>query len=383
MSTENTDAPTDSQETSTDFLDQSIAEISGADLPEVSSSDVDFLATIDKELADAKPKEEQPKKDEKPKADAKPKEDAKPEADKDFADEPPGNASETAKLGWKELKTELKSNREQLAAKDKELADLKAKVANLAELEEKAKFADDAEKELAISRIQSTKEYKKVVTDPLNAIGEAATELAKSYEIEGDDLLDALSEPNAAKRSKALETLLAGVSEQDKFEVYQMVKDTQTILRKEAELQNRALEGKKELDSRQKAEQEAEAADRKKKYEASVDRTASSLMEKLPFKALADGETVEGIFENFKSKVLASDISSATPDVQAFSAFAGIVLPRLVKQYYSETQRADAAEQRIKELTASSPTSKPSTEKNKPATSNMDFLQAVAAEVGF
>lgn len=343
--------------------------------------ELDFLSTIASEI-DAIPKEE-----EKPKATTPKKAEEKPteavETD-DFPEDPPGKGSDLSRKGWKELKAvaaAAKADRDANAAKIKEL---EAKLASVTELEEKAKFADDAEKELALYKVESSREFQRTITKPLEAIGVAAEALAKRNDIEPEALYDAIIQPDAAKRTKALENILSGVGDHDKYEVYGMIRDTQTLLAKGDELREKASTALKEVEENEKKEKETQTKESRKKFESEIRRTADTLKERIPLEALADGETVDGIFENLVSKSLGSDFSAADPGVQAYSVYAGLLLPRLVKQLHAVQAAKQSAEARIAELTSKGPSEKPSTSKpSKAAATGDDFMSSVGAELGW
>lgn len=380
MPPEITDAPAD---TTPDFLESSLAAISGLNDPEKKPEEDNFLESIASEL------------EVEPKPDAKAGE--KPEAKVEVTDDldevglpknPPGKASPKAREGWDALRSEVKTARQEketLAAERdaaaKALKELQEKVAVLPELEAKAKFADEAEKELAISRIESTKQFQDVVIKPLDAIGAAIDEFAKRNEIEVDALDAAISERNASKRSKMLDSIISGVGEADKFELYQMVRDTHSILARQDELHAKAVEARKELDARTQEETEKSSRENKAKFESSVKRTAEVLKDRIPFEALAEGETLEAILGDLTTKAVSSDYTAASTDVQSYSVFAGLLLPRLIKQYRAVEGREKSAQARIKELTNASPATTVDSKAAPTDASGDDFLKAIEQDL--
>jgi len=197
------------------------------------------------------------------------------EEDDDFEGipaKPPGDKpSAKASEDWKRLRTAAKEHKSaaEKAAKEKEealkplqeeLAELRLRAAKLPEYEEKAKFVEEAERELAISRIESTREYKDSFLAPMNAIAKSAVELAKANEIDGDAVLDAISERDPASRRKRLKEVTAGLDDIDRTEILTMAADTQALLAKSDKMRENAVEASKEREElaskREKAEKE-------------------------------------------------------------------------------------------------------------------------------
>lgn len=385
MSVDNT-PNTDTPPATPDFLADSLSSIpdaSGNPAKTANAMDVDFLQTIASEIDSAAPEKEEPKTDvAKPKDKPVEKTEEQKLDDDGFPENPPGKVSAEAKKGWGELKSEVrtvKQERDQLLAKVKELEE---KSTRLPELEEKAKLADEAEKELSISRIEATQEFKKVVTAPLEAIGTAIEEVAKENELDQEALEDAITEPDTSKRNKKLDALLAGVPDAAKYNIYQMAKDTQTILRRRDDMHSKASEVRKELDSRQLEEQTKTKAEQKRTMDAAIKRTSDTLKERIPFEPLAEGETADAVFADIANKALASDYTAATPDVQAYSVYAGLILPRIIKQYHANAAAKKTAEARVAELTAAGPSANASnTSRQAPAT-GIDFIDNVMQDLG-
>lgn len=362
-------------------LSNAITEIAAPADTNLDVNSPDFLSTI---LDDIGKVDEPEPKAEPAKAEPEAKVEPEVKADgDDFPEDPPGKGSEAAKKGWKELKTEAARLRTENQTYQTQLREAQDKLTKLTELEEKAKFVDDAEKELAITRVEATREFAKIVTEPLEAIGAAAEDLAKRNELDPELLYDAILQTDTTKRNKALDALLAGVSEHDKFSVYEMIRDSHTILAKGQELRNKAVEARKELDARQKDEQEVQTRESRKKFESEVRRTHDSLKDRIPFDALTEGETPEVVFNEILNKALNSDYASAGPDVQAYSVVAGFLVPRLVKQLHAKGAALKSAEERIAEITRTAPSD------NRPKTTipaskvTDDFLAGIGAELSW
>ena len=284
------------------------------------------------------------------------------EGEDEFGDTPPGKGSEAAKKGWTELKktrdilrTERDEKIAELKARDTELEDLRKKVAELPELSERAKFAEEAERELAVARVEGTREYKASIEKPLIAIEASAKEIAEANDLKVDDLLDVLSERDPAKRREALRNVLAVMDDVDKPTFNQMVLDTQHLLNKRDEIRENAFNARKELEERTRQDETKAQEKNRKAYESAVDHSFSELKKRIPFVALEDGETADGVFDSALTKTRTIDFDKAPAETKAFAAAAGVLLPRITKQNVYLQEKVKQLEARIAEGNAGRP----------------------------
>lgn len=283
-----------------------------------------------------------------------------------FPDMPPGKGSQASKDGWNKLKatakdfktkfeTAEKTRAEELAARDAELETLRKQVANLPELSERAKLADEAEKELAISRVEGTREYKETIEAPLIAIEDAAEAIAKANNVNFDDILDALTERDITKRRELLEDLMTGLRDTDKFDIIQMAKDTQQILTKRDNIRSRAAEARKELEAITQANETKAQKKAREDFESATAHSVSELRKRVPFIAINEGETADSVFNAILAKAKESNLDTANAATKAFSATAGVLLPRVTLQLIHVQEENRKLQARIQASNASSP----------------------------
>lgn len=313
----------------------------------------DFFADIAKDFDGDKPAEEEP-------AEEKPSEEDKPAEEKPAEDEDdiPPNLNDKRKAEWRELKAsreEAQTARQEaerlLAERDKELADLKAKVASLPELQEKAKFAEEAEKELAISRVEGTREFKETVDQPLKAIEKAMSTIAKDAGVSVEKLYDALEEPDFEKRRAALKEVTADMDDMDRQEVYSAAKETQILLSRRAEIFAKATEAAKEAKAVQEARAAKEAERAKAEFNTAVEKAVGMFGEKKVLSALVgEGETAEQVAESVLAKVKQSGYDGASVGTKAYAAAAGVILPKVVSKLNTALAEAQTLRERVAEL---------------------------------
>ena len=283
-----------------------------------------------------------------------------------FPDMPPGKGSQASKDGWNKLKatakdfktkfeTAEKTRADELAIRDAELEVLRKQVANLPELSERAKLADEAEKELAISRVEGTREYKETIEAPLIAIEDAAEAIAKANNVNFDDILDALTERDITKRRELLEDLMTGLRDTDKFDIIQMAKDTQQILTKRDNIRSRAAEARKELEAITQANETKAQKKAREDFESATAHSVSELRKRVPFIAINEGETADSVFNAILAKAKESNLDTANAATKAFSATAGVLLPRVTLQLIHVQEENRKLQARIQASNASSP----------------------------
>jgi len=293
-------------------------------------------------------------------------------------------ASTSAKVRWGELKTELKQEREAMRELKKELEDLKNKsLYDPTEVETLKKQLSEYDKELAVHKIEATQEYRTVIETPLKSIGDAAAAIARRYEIENDTLFDALAEQDEAKQHRLLTDVVDGMNDRDRLKIYQMADDTLALLKKRDEMKERSQEALQELEIRQKQTQEQSQAEQKRKFTGHIDRMFEAFDDKIPFVALESNETKSAVLEQLKKDALKTNIASAGLDVQAYSAAAGVVLPRLIKQFRAIATENKALKDRMSGLNNASPArSRTVPTQVRSSSSEPDFLSAVFSGLG-
>lgn len=289
--------------------------------------------------------------------------------------------SPQARANWGELKKELKAERARLRELRQQAGDPQ-KPQTATEVDALRKQLDSYENELSVHRIEATKAYKETVETPLRQIGEAAASLARRYELSPADLQNALLEPDEAVQQKALASLVDGMNDRDRLKVYQMADDTLLVLRKQDELHRNSRAALQELELRQKAEEERAREEGKQVFASTVDKMFSSLKDKIPFHPLEPGETPEQVLDKARRDVLGSDFDAASPDVRAYSVTAGVMLPRLVRQF----RAVEAENKQLKERLAGLSSAGPRVAAGSPAPpaprrNDAGFLEAMFAQL--
>ncbi len=170
---------------------------------------------------------------------------------------------------FKELKTELKTNRselDQLRQQSKEYESKIQELTGLAEnkdVEQLQETLAQYEQEKALTNLEQTQAYQQAVSQPLEALVEQADQIADKYEVDSDALIDVLSLDDPQEQEEQLSELLPNASDRDKAKIYRIMEDIDPILQRREQLYENAdaaLAEAKQLEEQQQAAVAAENA---------------------------------------------------------------------------------------------------------------------------
>lgn len=263
-----------------------------------------------------------------------------------------------AKAKWGELRKERETFKTRAQELEAKIAEYETKLAENSkmsvnpELENKVKTYEqqvaEYERELAISRLEGTREYKELVTQPSTDILDAAGALASSYEIDEQKMFDAILEPNPKRQSDMLNDLLEGMSERDRSRVYRLADDMLYVAAKDKELREKASTAWEEVQAREKATAEASERQRLLTLRQETD---------MVFKLFEDKKIGSLGFDlnAIREKALQTDIDSSDPRTKAFAVAAGNLLPEAIKALASRDARVRELEATVARLTRTTP----------------------------
>lgn len=146
---------------------------------------------------------------------------------------PPENLKPEAQTAWARLTKDLRDAR----AKVKELGTkaLEAPVNSVEQIDLQNQLnalkseRDEYESELKLSRLESTKEYKQAVTEPLKDIQQEVSELAELYKADPRGIYAAMVEPNPATRRALLKEATASFDPIDALAIRSKAEDIQKV----------------------------------------------------------------------------------------------------------------------------------------------------------
>ena len=258
---------------------------------------------------------------------------------------------------FKELKTELKTNRselEQLRQQSKEYESKIQELTGLAEnkdVEQLQERLAQYEQQQALSNLEQTQAYQQAVSEPLEALVEQADQIADKYEVDSDALIDVLSLDDPQEQEEQLAELLPNASDRDKARIFRIMEDIDPIIQRREQLYENAdaaLAEAKQLEEQQQATVAAEQAQLRQNITKNV---VERVQEKLPFLKGIEGLDMSAI----QQKASETDPSVLHPVDHAYNAVSAQVFPTVVRQYLEMRKEVEALTDRLAEYEDAEP----------------------------
>jgi hypothetical protein len=336
--------------------------------------------------AKAKVKEEPtPEKEETPEEPEK--EEEKDETEEEpKAEEAPSNLTDKAKVKWGELRAEAQKAKEYAKEIETLKADLekaKTAVVDTSEVERLKQINQEYESELAVARVEATQEYKaNVVTPMVNVVG-YLNQLAEKYELSSKEMLTAMAESDPAKQSDLIADIAASMNERDRLKFYASADDYSEIIRRRDMFQNSARERMSQIEesrqaeiAKQTAESEKASTEAKEAYEKATDKVFEDLKKSVP--VLSDEEIAADV-----QRLAKGDYSNANPELKAYLAHSGALLPHILKALKEAKSELDAANKKIVGYRNGSPKAgSGSADMSRSVSEDVGFLEALDAQLG-
>jgi len=273
-----------------------------------------------------------------------------------------------------ESKVAIQAKEQTIQELTTQLEELKTKASELPELQEKLKVFDSYEKELAVTRLEATREYKETILAPLDAIALSAEELAKANDSEADKVYDMLKEPDAAEQRKAFKELTSGWDEIDRNELWDMTKDARTVLDKQDSMRQNAAAAAREQQALATEREATEKAESRKQFITASKDVVKGLKEQIPFIPLAEGETIDDRFTSLEAKLANVDLDTQSAKGKAFAAATAVIYPQMVKTIQKLQEENATLKSRVQSDNSSKPKTAPSDQSRPPAGGDEDFL---------
>ena len=289
---------------------------------------------------------------------------------------------------FKQLKTELKTNRSEMdqlrqtvKEQEQKLKEMSGLVDNQ-DIDQMRASLEQYEHEKAFSDLEGTEAYKQAVTDPLNELLEGVNQIGEKYDVDMDKLLDIVSMDNADEQDVAILESLTDVTDRDKARLYRIIDEIDPIMQRRDELQQNATEALNEARMLEEERVNAELAETAAMRANVTRNVVNKVKEKLPF--LNGIETVD--MGSIESKAAELDPSVIHPVDFAYNSVAAQILPTIVKEYMSSRKEAETLMEKLAEYEGAEPSMSgtPKSDSGSPSVANPDlsFEQAIAAALG-
>jgi hypothetical protein len=279
----------------------------------------------------------------------------------------PENLKPEAQTAWARLTKDLREARTKLKELESKVSEAPTNSVEQTDLQNQLNTLkqerDEYENELKFSRLESTKEYKTAVTEPLNNIQKEVAEISKLYEgVDARNIYSAMLEPDAMKRRALLKEATSAFDPVDslairtKAEELQRVFERREILTKDVNTVLQMIEADEQKQA--KAFQERMEAEVKTAYESEWQNLQK---ENALLRPIEGNESWNNTINRIQQQALEIENTELDPRAKAkltFNAAAMPVVMNIFQDYVGKTQtRISELEKLTKELRATLPSS--------------------------
>jgi hypothetical protein len=334
----------------------------------------------------AKAKTEPVKSEEAPEPDEAEEEKPEGETEEPKAEEAPANLTDKAKVKWGELRAEAaqaKKLAQEVETLKAELEKSKSAPVDSAEIEKLRQINAEYEQELSVARVEATQEYKSNVVEPMVNVVGYLNSLAEKYELNSKEMLSAFAEGDLNKQSDLIADLAASMNERDRLKFYASADDYAEIIRRRDIYQSSSRERMGQIEQQRQAElaraqQESErkTAESTQAMEKATAKVFEDLKKSVP--VLSDEEVASDV-----QRLAKGDYTDADPELKAYLAHSGALLPHILKALKAAKSELEAANKKIVGYRNGSPKAGGgSSESAKNVPDDIGFLEALDQQLG-
>jgi hypothetical protein len=305
---------------------------------------------------------------------------AEDEPEEPKAEEAPTNLTDKAKVKWGELRAEAaqaKKLAQEVETLKSELEKAKSAPVDSAEVEKLRQINAEYEQELAVARVEATQEYKSNVVEPMvNEVG-YLNSLAERYELNSKEMLAAFAEGDLNKQSDLIADLAASMNERDRLKFYASADDYSEIIRRRDIYQSNSRERVAQIEEQKQAElaraqqeSESKTAESRQSMEKATAKVFEDLKKSVP--VLSDEEVASDV-----QRLAKGDYTNADPELKAYLAHSGALLPHILKALKEAKSELDAANKKIVGYRNGSPKAGGGSSDAKSVPEDIGFLEAL------
>jgi len=284
------------------------------------------------------------------------------EGDDDDIPESVKKQGEKAITTWGELKTAKREAEKTARALDAKVKDLEARLQKAgsgdadAELTSLRERVAEQERVIAATRVEASDEYRKAVTEPLDAYGKTVQELVDDPATVAK-IFDAFAAKTTKERVALLTEATEELSELARLEVYDISKKVAAVFAQEQLIKEKAVEARAEIEKNELTRAAKETAAEKESRLAAADKVWKNTQKNLPFMFTESGDLRPEFAEvAVKGKEVA--ITEAAVGTQVFAGYAVQLVPLLAKEVAVKEKAISDLQTQIDRLTGSSPKKK-------------------------
>lgn len=269
---------------------------------------------------------------------------------------------EKAITTWGELKAAKREAEKTARALDAKVKDLESRLQKAgsgdtdAELTALRERVAEQERVIAATRVEASDEYRKAVTEPLDAYGKTVQELVDDPATVAK-IFDAFAAKTAKERVALLTEATEELPELTRLEVYDISKKVAAVFAQEQLIKEKAVEARAEIEKNELTRAAKETAAEKETRLAAADKVWKNTQKNLPFMFTESGDLRPEFAEvAVKGKEVA--ITEAAVGTQVFAGYAVQLVPLLAKEVAAKEKAVADLQTQIDRLTGASPKKK-------------------------
>jgi hypothetical protein len=222
---------------------------------------------------------------------------------------------------------------------------------------------DEYESELKFSRLESTKEYKQAVTEPLNNIQKEVSEISKLYEgVDPRNIYAAMVEPDSAKRRALLKEATSALDPVDSLAIRNRAEELQKVFERREVLTKDVNTVLQMIQAEEQKEQQAYQSRMENEIKTAYESEWSNIQKENPLLRPIEGnEAWNSALQNIQQQAMHIENTELDPRAKAkltFNAAAMPVVMNVFQDYVAKTQtRISELEKLTKELRSTIPSS--------------------------
>ena len=279
----------------------------------------------------------------------------------------PENLKPEAQTAWARLTKDLREARTKLKELESKASEAPTNSVEQIDLQNQLNTLkqerDEYENELKFSRLESTKEYKQAVTEPLNSIQQEVSEISKLYEgVDARNIYAAMVEPDPAKRRALLKEATSAFDPVDSLAIRNRAEELQKIFNRRDVLTKDVNTVLQMIQAEEQKEQEAYTQRMESEIKTAYEYEWNNIQKENPLLRPIEGnEAWNSALQSIQQQAMSIENTELNPKAKARLTFNAAAMPMVMnvfQDYVSKAQeRISELEKLTKELRSSVPSS--------------------------
>jgi hypothetical protein len=288
-------------------------------------------------------------------------------ASEDLDVKAPENLKPEAQTAWARLTKDLREARVKLKELESKASEAPKNSVEQIDLQNQLNSLkqerDEYENELKFSRLESTKEYKQAVTEPLNNIQKEVSEISKLYEgVDARNIYAAMVEPDTAKRRALLKEATSALDPVDSLAIRNRAEELQKVFERRDVLTKDVNIVLQMIQAEEQKEQEAYTQRMESEIKTAYESEWNNVQKENPLLRPIEGnEAWNSALQNIQQQAMSienTELDARSKARLTFNAAAMPMVMNVFQDYVSKAQeRISELEKLTKELRSSVPSS--------------------------